>query len=143
MYQITNTDCDEHKGVCLAEGTLYEIMKRERYLIAAANLFNCNEIEKAFNEIVEHAVIDYEVFLANIATNPSQLVIELMTNFIDFFELIIDIKKEEVAETAAAEAAASAAAVVTTAAAPVVVVAATNGSDEHELPPKRGRKAQN
>lgn len=96
---------DDAKPIFLAETGLYEIMKMERLLLAAAESFKITDIESSFNEIVDRAVNDYSAFSSSVAFNPTQLEIDLLTNFNEFFELIIDIKKKEEDEKLAVAAA--------------------------------------
>lgn len=97
MYKVQNSDLDDdHKGIFIAAGGLYEIIKNERILLAVAGSFKANDVEKSFNEIVAAAVENYTTFTAEASVTGSQLDAELVTNFSEFFDLIIDIKKKEV-----------------------------------------------
>lgn len=106
VYKIQNSDEEDvKKAIFLKADGIYEIIKNERLILAAAKSFNVTDIETSFNQIVSNAVSDYNSFCAEIHINPSELEIELLTNFVHFFEVCIDIKKKEklsaVATTAA------------------------------------------
>lgn len=106
MYKIENSELDDEKGIFLAGTGLYEIIKNERFLLAAAESFKPNDIETSFDGIVDAAVKNYNAYTTSVALNPNRLEIELLTNFSDFFEIIIDIKKKEEVEKQAVAAAA-------------------------------------
>lgn len=93
MYKIQNSALEDDKAVFLAAAGLYEVIKNERILLAAAASFNITEIESSFNQIVASAVENYSVFTADVTVEPTQMEMELLTNFSDLFNLIIDIKK--------------------------------------------------
>lgn len=141
-----NTDNEDHKGIFLAESGLYEIIKNERYLHAAAEAYDVNEIEEAFNRLIDTAVKDYNAFTAAVTISPSHLEIELMTNFIEFFEYVIDVKKKEDTEKKAVAAAAALieAQAIATAAAAAVNAGAIEEQVTDGVPtsPKKPRKAK-
>lgn len=61
--------------------------------MATALSFNPDEIEKNFNEIIASAVADFNVFTAHVWSKPSPIEVELLTNFTEFFEYVIDVQK--------------------------------------------------
>lgn len=65
---------------------------------ACANNVKANEYEKNFDALISYAVTDYKEFLNDDGTD--RLKSEMLTNFIDFFNTCIDIKKEEIAAIA-------------------------------------------
>lgn len=80
--------------------------------MCAAMAYEPESNEKKFNDFVNAAVDNFTAFSWNKWTNPSPMEIQLFTNFADFFDFIIDVKKTEnvnAAATAAATAAVAAA----------------------------------
>lgn len=61
-----------------------------------ARSFNPCDAERNFNTIVDSAVNDYPSFMANIWQNAGMFEAEILTNFVEFFEFIIDVKKNEI-----------------------------------------------
>lgn len=127
VYKIQNSELDnEERGIYLAGSSIYEIIKNERFIMAAVSTFKTTEIENTFNNCVEAAVENYTAFCSNVQLNPNELEIELLTNFTELFELVIDIKKMDVEKSGAAAVAA-------------VVAAAAIENEAHPSKPKRAR----
>lgn len=64
-------------------------------MVGAARSYNIDMFEQTFNSMVDAAVADYPIFLANIGKKPSTLESDVVINFSDLFEYVIDIKKRE------------------------------------------------
>lgn len=94
MYKIENAEFPT-KAVYLSGSGLYEIVKKERAISAAAALYDPNDIENSFNKLVAAAAENYNTFMAEIWVNQNDFEIEVLTNFEEFFEILIDIKKKE------------------------------------------------
>lgn len=114
------------------------MIKKEQALILAALGFKPEEDEKIFNDNVEAAMLDYHAFAANKWLNPSPFEIDLFTNFEDFFEFIIDVKKKQNEEEKSLSTAAPVTAVRGEGNAPPVEIAATNAAGEGSQPKKTG-----
>lgn len=97
MYEIQNTEITG-KSIFIAGNGLFELVKNERAIMAAATAYKPNEVEASFNQIVASAVENYSVFMAELWVDPKPLEIEILVNFNQFFELVIDIKKTEAVE---------------------------------------------
>lgn len=136
VYKIENSE--NNKVIFIAEAGLYEMIKKERPILLAAALYDVQAIENTFNQLINAAVENYNVFIAEIWHNPSQLEIEILANFDELFEYLIDIKKNEAAETN--EAAAVAAADAVAAAAAEAVAAAR--ANEPESKKQKTKKIQ-
>lgn len=102
VYKVTNLN-KEGKAIYIAGSGLYSLIENEQAVMCAALSFNPVEIENRFNEVVNAAVRNYSVFLERVYRNRMPFEIEMMTNFADFFNLVIDIKKKEEAEMVARE----------------------------------------
>lgn len=111
----------------MAGSGIYEIIKNERIIMAAVSKFKPDEIENKFNKCVQEAVDNYNGFCTDVQHNPNELEIELLTNFAELFELVIDIKKMNAEKSGAAAIAA------------VVAAAAT----ENEGNPPKAKRARN
>lgn len=96
VYKISNLNKDG-KSIYIAGSGLFSLIENEQAIMCVASSYNPVEIENKFDEYVNAAVQDYSVFLERVYRNRNLLAIELMTNFTDFFNLIIDIKKSEAA----------------------------------------------
>ena len=72
----------------------------EAAIIATAEQIKPHEAENQFNSIVDAAVNDYKATMDGIIDNGKWFEIELMTNFNEFFNACIDIKKKEAVELA-------------------------------------------
>lgn len=97
MYKIVNTDVKDGK-VHLAESGLYTLMENEVLLTAVAQRYvseMCDTFERNFNAMVEAAVADYPIFLANIGKNATRFQLDVLGNFGELFDYAIDIKKKE------------------------------------------------
>lgn len=140
MFKIQNSELEgEEKGIYLAASGIYEIIKIERIIMAAVSTFKPAEIEERFNNCVQTAMNNYTAFCSDVQLHPSELEIELLTNFIELFELVIDIKKTE-AEKSGAAIVAAAAAEKSSAAAVAAIVAAA--AVEHESQPPKAKRAK-
>lgn len=103
VYKIQNSELDnEERAIYLAGTGLYEIIKNEWLIMATVSTFDLAVIEETFNNCVQAAVTNYKAFCSNVQLYPSVLEIELLTNFVKVFELVIDIKKTEAENSAAA-----------------------------------------
>lgn len=94
VYELQNIQSTA-KPIFIAGTGLYELVKNERAIMAAATSYNANEVEESFNQMVASAVENYNVFMAELWIDPKPLEIDVLINFAQFFELIIDIKKTE------------------------------------------------
>lgn len=101
MYKIVNTDVPD-KAVYMKADSLYQLMLKEQGIMAAAALYRPEEDENKFNNLVNAAVNDFAGFSANKWLNPTPTEIHLYTNFNEFFDYIIDVKKSVSVNTAAA-----------------------------------------
>lgn len=70
----------------------------EAAIITTVHQVNPHEVENRFNNIVAAAVADYKATMEGIVENGKWFEIELMTNFNDFFNACIDVKKREAEE---------------------------------------------
>lgn len=111
----------------MAGSSIYEIIKNERIIMAAVSTFKPAEIENTFNKCVQNAINNYNAFCTNVQLNPNELEIDLLTNFNELFELVIDIKKMDT-EKSGADAVAA-----------VVAVAAI----ENEVQHSKAKRARN
>lgn len=118
VYKIENSENDQ-KGIFIAANGLYELIKHEASIIAAAMSYNADEVENSFNQLVAEALENYNVFMAKVPDEQDMLRIDVTTNLAELFEVILDIKKTEAENTAAAVVAATA---VAAAAPPVIAV---------------------
>lgn len=87
-------------AIYLKAGSLYEIIKYESEIIAAAKEYNPSAVEIQFNDMVEAAANDFNTDLAGGTTSIKR---NIIVNFADLFELAVDIKKTHI-ESAAATA---------------------------------------
>lgn len=97
MYKIVNTDVKDSK-VHLAESGLYTLMENEVLMTAVAQRYvseMCDTFERNFNAMVEAAVADYPIFLANIGKNATRFQLDVLGNFGELFDYAVDIKKKE------------------------------------------------
>lgn len=101
VYKFENTKVKD-KCIFVREDGIFELVQFEKILFAAAKTFDVGKTETAFNKMLDEAVADYETFNANVLKNPTKLKNDILSNFIDLFELIIDIKKKESIEAAQA-----------------------------------------
>lgn len=146
VYKIQNSELEDERAVFLAANGLYEIIKNERLIMGCVSLFKADEIEEKFNKCVEAAVNDYNVFCANVQLTPSAMEIELLTNFIELFELVIDIKKSQAEKSAEGVAAAiiADAALENERQRPKAVIAgAATAVNENEFQPTKAKRARN
>lgn len=88
---------NEGKAIFLAGSTLFGLIEDENGIKAAANQMNVGEIEIIFNQMVNDAIADYKGFLEN-GYDGNPLKMSILTNFKEFFETCIDIKKTEILE---------------------------------------------
>lgn len=58
--------------------------------------FNVEEEERKFNKIVDAAAANYDKFMGEIGDHTSRSAIDLLTNFKEYFEYIIDIRKNQI-----------------------------------------------
>lgn len=100
VYKIENTAIDV-KPLYIAENSLYLLIKNESALLDLAKSFEPLEYEKKFDKMLEAAIEDYPIFLA---TKKSTFEAEVMINFEELFDILIDIKKKMAQEVAAAQA---------------------------------------
>lgn len=70
-------------------------MKIEAVLVGAARGYNADMFEQKFNSMVDVAVDDYPIFLVNIGKKPTAFESDVIINFSDLFDYVIDIKKRE------------------------------------------------
>lgn len=83
----------EDKAIFIAEAGLYQLVKNEEILMTTAMGYDCSSIEKEFEKMVESAVENYHSFNATVLSNPTDLNTEIMVNFDEFFEYVLDVKK--------------------------------------------------
>lgn len=101
MYKIRNSNIDDEKKVIfIAESGLCELIKNEGVLFGIAKGYDCELIEKTFENLIESAIDDYHIFNANVLKNPTGITGEVMINFSDLFEYVIDVKKNEIENAA-------------------------------------------
>lgn len=79
----------------MAESGLYQLLKNEEILMATALKYDCATVENEFNKMITSAVDDYHMFNATVLTNPTPTNTEILTNFDEFFEFVLDVKKHE------------------------------------------------
>lgn len=101
VYKIENSDVGG-KGIYIAGSSLYQLIQKEQGIMLAALSYNTESDEKQFEEKVDAAVMDFHAFTATKWINASTFEIDLYTNFSEFFDLIIDIKKHENSRSTAA-----------------------------------------
>lgn len=99
--------------------------------MCAAMAYEPEAEEKKFNDTINAAVEDFNAFSANKWKNPSRMDIHLFTNFSEFFDFVIDVKKAEIVNAAAAAAATA-----------TIASAAPTPSVAVEPLAKRGRQQQ-
>ena len=92
VYKIANLKV-ENKSIYIAGSSLYELIKNETEICLAAQEIKTVEIETQFNAMAELASKDYDLFKFNLHKNSTQFQREVMVNFSELFELVIDIKK--------------------------------------------------
>lgn len=97
VYKIANLNLD-NKWIFIAGGSLYTLLQMEAAIITTVHQVNPHEVENKFNNIVAAAVEDYKGTMEGIVENGKWFEIELMTNFNDFFNACIDLKKREAEE---------------------------------------------
>lgn len=85
----------ETKAIFIAESSLYLLLKIEQAVVAAVKKYKPLDTEKEFNELVDGAIENYNLFLAEAWNTPTDLKIEILTNFSDLFEYVIDINKKK------------------------------------------------
>lgn len=103
MYKIENTTQDG-KPIYIAENSLYLLIKNEAVLFGLAKAYIPAEYEKKFDKMLDAALADYPIFLATIGKSTSNFEADVMINFEDLFETLIDIKKKMAQEVATAQA---------------------------------------
>lgn len=94
MYKITNTRI-ENKAIFLAEQGLYALLKNEEHLMGIGRGYDSIAVEKEFEQMVSAGVDDFHTFNANMLNNPTRLSGDILVNFEDFFEFVLDVKKSE------------------------------------------------
>lgn len=97
MYKISNLNL-ENKCIFLAGGSLYILLQMEAAIISAARQVKPYEAEKKFNDIINAAVADYKATMEGIIEKGTWFDIDLLSNFNEFLNVCIDIKKKEVME---------------------------------------------
>lgn len=100
VYKIENTGVDV-KPIFIAENSLYFLIKNETVLLSLAKAFDPNAYEEKFNAMLGDAIEDYPIFLANIGKTATPFQADVMINFEDLFNILIDIKKKLTEEAAA------------------------------------------
>lgn len=101
VYKVRNSNIDDEKKVIfIAESGLNELIKNEELLLGIAKGYDCASIEKTFENMIESAIDDYHIFNANVLKNPTGITAEVLINFSDFFEYVIDVKKNEIENAA-------------------------------------------
>lgn len=86
------------KSIFLASSSLYLLLLNEPGILATTQLVNPLEAEEKFNEIISRAAENYTETMASIISNGNFFELELLTNFNEFLNACIDIKKKEVIE---------------------------------------------
>lgn len=86
------------KSIFLASSSLYLLLLNESGIIATAQLVKPREAEEKFNELITRAAENYTETMSNIISTGDFFEIELLTNFSDFLNACIDIKKKELVE---------------------------------------------
>lgn len=94
VFKISNVDVKD-SAIYMVEHTLYNLLQNEDGIMAAATSMKADECERKFMEIVNEATEDYGSFLNQVFDDVDMLKIELMTNFKEFFEICLNIKKTE------------------------------------------------
>lgn len=107
MYSVQNSEADGEGSIHIAGSSLYELVRFEKAIMTSALSLKPSDVENEFNQMVISAVDNYNTFMAEVWATPGPLEIELLSNFSDFFNLVIDIKKRESATPATAAAAAT------------------------------------
>lgn len=97
MYKISNLNL-ENKCIFLAGGSLYVLLQMEAAIISAAREVKAYEAEKKFNDIVNAAVDDYKATMDGIIEKGNWFDIDLLSNFNEFLNVCIDIRKKAVLE---------------------------------------------
>lgn len=126
VYKVENAD--NEKFIYIAATGLYEIVKHEKTIIAAAMSYKADEVENSFNQLVSDAIDNYAAFIAKVTDD--MMYIDVTTNFAEFFNVILDIKKAEL-ENSNAEAAAA------------VVVASAEAPGPSDQPLAKGSEKKN
>lgn len=93
-----NTD-EENKCIYIAESGLYELIKIEKPLMAFALGIDVAKSEQQFNDMIEAALSNYNDFEANVYNKADPFELEILSNFAEMMEWVLDIKKHEM-ETA-------------------------------------------
>lgn len=105
MYKIENTT---HDGkIFIAENGLYLLLKNEGILMSIAKAYNPEACEAKLNSMLDAAIADYPIFLANIGRTSSSIESDVIVNFDELFNVLLDIKKKIAAQEAAAKEAAA------------------------------------
>lgn len=57
--------------------------------------YDCIAVEKEFDDMVSAGVEDFHTFNANTLNSPTRLSGDILVNFEEFFEYVLDVKKSE------------------------------------------------
>lgn len=95
VYKISNVNL-EKKAIYLAKSSLYILLQNEAAIFATFNILDAAKCERKFNDMVSSAVKDYPAYLST--AYEDEFKIEIMTNFIDFFNVCADAKKSQAEE---------------------------------------------
>lgn len=85
----------------MAGSSLYLLLQIEGSIKGYADSIKPIEYENKFEELVDEAVNNYKQFLA--IGGADRLKYEMLTNFTDFFNTCIDVKKAEIIQMAGVE----------------------------------------
>lgn len=66
-----------------------------------AKSYTPDTTEMKFNQLIDEAIEDYHMFIANANKNPTTFTAEVFVNFTDLFDVVIDMKKRAIQAAAA------------------------------------------
>lgn len=101
MFENLNVD---KKKIYLADSSIFELLENETAIIELAKSFDPEETEELFNNLVDEAIADFSTFTAEKWTNPTPFEIDVFSNFAEFFDYVVDKKKNEDAKKNSEEA---------------------------------------
>lgn len=98
VYQIINSDFEDSK-IYLAGSSLSTLIQMEEELKVFASSLNADEYNDKFEDLVDEALKNYKQFLIT-PCDGDRMKCDMITNFKEFFNKCIDIKKEELVKMA-------------------------------------------
>lgn len=93
VFKICNLNVDD-QAIYLKAPSLYEIVKHESEIIAAAKEYDPTAAEMQFNDMVEAVANDFNAD-SGMETGSTSVRRNIIINFADLFDLAVDIKKTQ------------------------------------------------